>query len=184
MKKIEFTLAAIGVFSILYKLLIGGELNILLIISLIGLSLFYSHLSFLYFNDVPLDKVFKKRTYQKISTFNIIGTAFSGLGMGITILGILWSLMQWPFNDFFLIGIPIVIIAGLTAFIKYTIHKYEGYIPLIERILIIGIIGSAFWINPNNAFSQKRAEVIIPELHKKHEMEELSCSDRTLKFFL
>lgn len=172
MRRIELVLAVLAVISIVYKLLFGAELNLILIMSLTGLSLFYTYFSFLYFNDISLRKVFRKEQYQNVSKWKIIGTIGFGIGLGISLLGILWSLMSWPFNNYYSIGIPMVVLTGLIAFIRYTIKKTDSYIKLLKRSLIIGITGTAFWINPNQAFSKYEETEVIKEQSPQERIEE------------
>ncbi|MDX1761028.1 MAG: hypothetical protein R3218_02615 [Christiangramia sp.] len=164
MKKIELILGTLAGIAIIYKLLLGDELNSLLLISMAGLSLFYIYFSFVYFNGIPLRKVFKKEGYRGISAGKIIGSIALGFGLGITNLGVLWSLMSWPFNSYYPLGIPVLILAGFLAFIKYRSSRSETYIKMLKRIIVVGIIGSAFWLNPNHAFSEcEETEVIMEQ---------------------
>lgn len=163
MRRIELALAFITVIAIIYKILFGPELNILLIITLTSLSVFYTYFSFIYFNRVPLKQVFQKGTYESISKMRIIVTIALGIGFGITLLGILWSLMSWPFNNFYLLGVPLILLSGSITFIKYTFTKSESYVSLLKRVLVIGIFGIAFWINPNKAFSKYQDVQVVKE---------------------
>ncbi|GAA4311839.1 hypothetical protein GCM10023115_32340 [Pontixanthobacter gangjinensis] len=154
MKKIELTLGTLAAIAILYKLLLGNELNTILLISMAGLSLFYTYFSFIYFNGISLKRIFKKDEYRRISTSKMLGSIALGIGLGITILGVLWSLMSWPFNSYYSLGIPLLIFIGFFAFIKFSATRAEAYIKMLKRIIVVGIIGSAFWLNPNQAFTK------------------------------
>lgn len=164
MKKIELFLGALAGFSMLYKLLWGNDLNGLLIISFIGLCLFYIYFGFLYFNYIPLQKAFKKEPYREISKWKLLGSASLGLGLGVTILSVLWSLMGWPFNIYFYLGIPVLLAMGIISFYKYTATRSDSYIRMLKRIVVIGIIGAAFWINPNGDLTKyQKTPVMIKE---------------------
>ena len=167
MKRIELLLGTMILISLVFKMFYGPELNSFLIMSLIGLSIFYTYFSIIYFNNIPLSKVFKKEQYEDLSKLRIIGTIALGIGLGFTLLAILFTLMSWPFNNFYSIGIPIIINVGLIVFIKYYRIRKDDYIKILKRVFIVGLIGIIFWINPYKVISkfQDNREIIeeIPE---------------------
>ena len=167
MKKFELFLGTVAGTCMLYKLLWGNELNSFLIISFLGLSLFYIYFSFLYFNGIPLKKAFKKEQYKTVSRWKVFGSIALGFGLGITVLSVLWSLMSWPFNAYYPLGIPVLIGMGMIAFFKYTSTKSISYIRMLKRVIVVGIIGSAFWLNPNGAFTKYQKIPVIKEQEQK-----------------
>lgn len=171
MKKIEYVLGILAGISIIYKLLLGNDLNLFLILSLSGLSLFYTYFSFIYFNRLPVNKVFKKQPYKKLSKWRLIGTISLGLGLGLTLLGMLWTLMSWPFNSYYSIGIPMLIFVGLIAFVKYRVTRADIYISVLKRVIIVGIFGFAFWLNPHHAFRKyENTEVVKEQLEQEKDL--------------
>ena len=148
MRKIELIFGTVAAISIVYKFIIGNELNPLFIISILGLSLFYTYFSFAYFNNIHFKKILKNESYKNISKWRIFGTIGLGFGLGFTTLGILWSLIYWPFNNFYPLGIPILLIIGLISITKFSQKKSQNYICILKRVLIIGGLGIVLWITP------------------------------------
>lgn len=153
MKKTESILGAVAVVAIVYKLILGNELNSALIISVTGLSLFYTYLSFAYFNKIRFLKIFKRSSYAGISKWRILGTIILGLGLALTTVGILWSLMSWPFNTFYSLGIPVLFIVGLISALKFNITKSKDYFIILKRVLIIGGFGFILWLTPRETLN-------------------------------
>ena len=166
-------MGVIAIIAIVYKLIFGSELNILLILSLCSLSLFYTYLSFIYFNGIPLKKAFQKAQYRGISNWRIIGSIGVGIGLGLTLLGMLWSLMSWPFNTYYEIGLPVLILIGLIIFVKFFDGRSVHNFRILKRVITIGIFGIAFWINPNNAFSKHKEDRVIVEEKPEKEKQEI-----------
>ena len=171
MRKIELILGILATLSITYKFLIGNELNPILIISILGLSLFYTYFSFAYFNFIHLNRIFKRSSYQEISNWKIFGTIGLGFGLGLTTLGILWSLMYWPFNNYYSLGIPIILIIGIISTMKFSATKSKSYTRIIKRIIIIGGVGAIFWITPQETLNEmlgiKKNEIVEINEEKK-----------------
>ena len=153
MRKIELIFGTVAAISIAYKFIFGNELNPIFIISITGLSVFYTYFSFAYFNNIRFKKILKRESYRGISKWRILGTIGLGFGLGITTLGILWSLMYWPFNTFYPLGIPILLIIGIISTIKFSTTRSEDYKGIIQRILIIGGLGIILWITPQETLN-------------------------------
>ena len=153
MRKIELIFGTVATISTAYKFLLGDELNPIFIMSILGLSLFYTYFSFAYFNNIRFKNILKRESYRGISKWRILGTIGLGLGLGLTTLGILWSLMYWPFNTFYPLGIPILLIIGITSIIRFSTTRSEGYLRILKRILIIGGLGIILWITPQETLN-------------------------------
>ncbi|MFQ3172926.1 MAG: hypothetical protein ACI8W0_000006 [Flavobacterium sp.] len=150
MKKFELIIGTLVIISLLYKLLFSTELNTLFIISLISLSLFYLYFSFLYFNNIPIKKAFKKDSYNGITKWEIYGSIGLGFGLSFTCLGILFSIMRWPMNLYNEIGILVLIVIGIVGLIKFKTNKTTNLKKSLIRILVIGGIGSIIWLTQND----------------------------------
>lgn len=154
MRKFELIFGTIAAISIAYKFILGNTINTIFIMSIMGLSVFYTYFSFAYFNNIPLNKIFKKEYYRGISKWRILGTIGLGFGLGITVLGILWSLMYWPFNTFYSLGIPILLIIGIGSLIKFSLTRSENYLRILKRILAIGGVGIILWLTPQETLNE------------------------------
>lgn len=153
MRKIELLFGTVAAISIAYKFLLGNELNPIFIMSLLGLCLFYTYFSFAYFNNIRFSKIFKRDSYRGISKWKILGTIGLGFGLGFTTLGILWSLMYWPFNSYYSLGIPILFIIGIISVIKFSTTRSEDYLRIVKRVLIIGGVGIILWLIPQETLN-------------------------------
>ena len=154
MRKVELIFGTVAAISIAYKFLLGNEMNPLFLMSVTGLSVFYTYFSFAYFNNIPFKKILKRGSYRGISKLRILGTIALGFGLGITTLGILWSLMYWPFNTFYPLGIPILLTIGIVSFIKFSKTRSEAYVRILKRIALIGGVGIILWLTPQETLNQ------------------------------
>lgn len=154
MKKIELIFGTVVATSIAYKFVFGNAINPIFIMAIMGLSLFYTYFSFAYFNRIPFKKVFKKDSYRGISKWRILGTIGLGFGLGITILGVLFSLMDWPFYTYYSLGIPILVIIGIVSFVKYLSGRSEVYSRILKRIMVIGGVAVIFWLIPQKNLNE------------------------------
>ncbi|MBZ9631405.1 hypothetical protein LB465_11495 [Salegentibacter sp. LM13S] len=154
MRKIELIFGAVAATSIAYKFVLGNAINPIFIMSITGLSLFYTYFSFAYFNHIPFKKILKKESYSGISKWRILGTVGLGFGLGIIILGVLFSLMDWPFNTYYSLGIPILGIIGIISFVKYLSGRSDVYSRILKRILVIGGVAVIFWLTPQENLNE------------------------------
>ncbi len=154
MRKFELICGIVVAISIVYKFIIGNSINTIFIMSIIVLSLFYTYFSFLYFNNIPIKKAFKKKSYNGLSKLRILGTIGLGFGLTFTAFGILWSLMYWPFNTFFNFGIPILLIIGIICLIKYLDNRSKDYLRILKRILAFGSVGFILWLTPQETLNE------------------------------
>lgn len=154
MKKVELIFGTVAAISIIYKFLLGNELNPFFIMSVTGLSVFYTYFSFAYFNNIPFKKILKRDSYRGISKLRILGTVALGFGLGITSLGILWSLMYWPFNTYYPLGIPILLAVGIISFVKFSKTRSGDYVRILKRIAVVGGVGTILWLTPQETLNQ------------------------------
>lgn len=154
MRKLELIFGTVAAISIAYKFILGNDMNTIFIISIMGLCLFYIYFSFAYFNKIRFKKILKKTSYKGISKWKILGTIGLGFGLGITILGILWSLMYWPFNTYFSLGIPLMLIIGIISLIKFSATRSVYYVRILKRIIVIGGIGIILWLTPQETLNK------------------------------
>ncbi len=154
MRKVELIFGTVAAISIAYKFIFGNELNPIFIMSITGLSVFYTYFSFAYFNNIQFKKILKRESYRDISKLRILGTIGLGIGLGITTLGILWSLMYWPFNTFYPLGIPILLAVGIISFVKFSKARSGDYIRILKRIAVIGGVGIILWLTPQETLNQ------------------------------
>ena len=82
-------------FGTLSRVTFSSELLIFTVLLLSGL---YFWLGFAVLNRIKLTKLFKKESYRDVSILRLIGSALLGIQLSFAPLGILYSLLMWPFN--------------------------------------------------------------------------------------
>lgn len=145
MKKLERTLIALSVVSIIFELssITGGAF--LSMISLMLLCFFYYIFSFALFNNIGFREMFKKSSYQGISTLRIVGSVLTGLVLPAILIGILYNVLGWfGGNNLIIAGIvPCVIVLAVAA-VKFTKNKdvfYQNVILRVGLICVAGVLG-------------------------------------------
>lgn len=150
MKRIELILIALsGLVLILNFLKIpGSDFSLGLIFSLI--SIFYLYFGFAFFNNVRLRKIFKKASYQGISSGRILGGIATGIFLSIGIIAIMFKVFSFPGAMIQLaLGLLGLGIITLIALIKFGASKEEYYSKILKRTLIIGTLLLSFLVIPD-----------------------------------
>lgn len=152
MKKLEKIFGILFVVGVLMKLFLFPGAELILIMSLLLLSLLYYPLGFLFFNEIPLKKVFKKEAYRGLNAWRIIGSIGVGIGLSTIIIGILFKLQYWPNADdnlqTGLIFIGVIIMIAVIRFIK---NRDVFYKRIFFRIAIIGGFGLILFFVSNSS---------------------------------
>lgn len=147
MKRIEQIAAVLTAIGILMKLFLISGGAIVFGISLTLLATIYYPLGFFYFNSVPIDGIFKKETYKKITITRGIGSFGGGLIFSILCIGILFKLLQLPGAGVMLTtGFKIGILFLVITLIKYLKNRESTFLKImaIRAIIIIGLSGISF----------------------------------------
>ncbi|MCL2328124.1 MAG: hypothetical protein FWC39_06370 [Bacteroidetes bacterium] len=160
MKKFERIVGLIAIFGILLKIfhIPGG--NMLTVLSLMTLSIFYFLFSFVLFNDIKLTNISKKETSEK----RRIGAVGLGLAISIIINGGLFKLQFWPKADMqLLVGLVAIGVVLFVAIIFYFRNKPNNYTQIshfqnkpdeyykriFTRIVIYGGLGLVLYCTPS-----------------------------------
>lgn len=143
MKKTERVLLAIIIFVIVLKAFQVPGGAFLVVLSLILISLYYCYFSFAIFNNIRMDKIFKKQSYSSTTTLKIVGSILTGFAFSCAITGLLFTLMIWSGAKSMLIagGFGLSISAGICLF-KYNQTKSVFYSNILIRILLLVLIGT------------------------------------------
>ena len=143
MKKTEKVILAIIIISIVMKLLHLPFSSALLLLTISTTSLIYFYLGFALFNGIRVQNIFKKSSYKGISAKRIIGAIGTGYALSISIIGILFMLMQWPgANKILVVGMTGLIIIAITCFIKTKRDKDSYYLGILRRVVFFSVICS------------------------------------------
>lgn len=151
MKKAEIILLVSILVFLFIKLFFAylPGINVITILLLTILSTIYFYFGSALFNNIRIRTVFKRESYKGISTTRIIGAIAAGLSLSITLMGILFKIMQWPGASFNLIigGTGISIVSVICIF-KYITTKSSFYTKILSRNFIFGIIAFVLYITP------------------------------------
>lgn len=141
MKKIEISLLALSILAFLFKLFHIPTADILLILSLTGLSCIYFYLGIAIFNNVPARKIFKSEAYKHISSSRSVGAILTGIALSMALIGIMFSLLHYP-------GAMVMLTAGfismLVIFFIVLIKRLKKdntfYPSILKRLVPAGLI--------------------------------------------
>lgn len=157
MKKTEKILAVIAFTSIILSMNhvpFGGSISAL---SFSVLALLYMYLSFALFNKIPFTRILKKEAYLNISKLRFFGTVLTGMLLSCCLIGMLFKLQLYPMADINLLtGILGLLIAAIISIIKYSTGKDEFYLDIFKRIILVGVFGLLFTINPKESILEIR----------------------------
>lgn len=142
MKILEKVLAALILLSIIMKLSHLQGASVLFVVSVGSLSNVYYFLSIGLFNDISFKKMFKKKSYEGISTLRIIGSVAAGFAFSIAIIGILFKIQHYPgANMMLILGFASSLIVIVISVIKYVSKGSKFYIGIIKRAIILCAFG-------------------------------------------
>ncbi|OQA87496.1 MAG: hypothetical protein BWY27_01043 [Bacteroidetes bacterium ADurb.Bin234] len=135
-----FGLLAIVAIVLKWNMLPGG--NIMLLLSLSLLSLLYYGFGFALFNRIGFKQLVKKESYTGISMFMIIIAVITGIALSVICIGIPFKVLRLSGSKIlFVTGLIPLLIVFIISVISYFKTKSKLYIRLIKRILIIGGLG-------------------------------------------
>ncbi|NEM96608.1 hypothetical protein [Pontibacter burrus] len=153
MKNAEIVLGAIALIALMLNSLLAPFGNLLTVLSISAISVLYMYLSFALFNRLRLRHIFKKDSYNGISTMRIVGAVLTGLALSITLIGILFKFQAWPGATINLgVGLSGLVIALLVGAVKYTRSKSDYYTKIFKRIAVYGGIGLIMLLLPEETW--------------------------------
>lgn len=196
--RIEFTLGAIAIISLVFMLMTFHDAEFVFGLSLTILSIIYFPLGFWHVNGIGITKVFKKEAYREISPVHGFATFAAGFVLAMLASGCMFKVLQLPGYDVLLyngqIAALILFVVGL---ISYLIHKSTLKLKLLGRLMIWGLLAFAFlrvpdWMivsysyrdhpeyvraymdaieNPDNEELQRKAEILRMEINEGQDSE-------------
>lgn len=142
MKILEKFLGLLAITSVILKFFMVSYSGMVFSVCMTSIALLYYPLGFIFFNDIPLSKVFKKEAYKGKSTLKIIGALGLGLALSVLCNGILFKLEGFPMSGMGLkFGLFLTSAALLVVIYRLLRTKRSFYRELLNRIAIIGAIG-------------------------------------------
>ena len=145
MKLTEKILAIAIVIGLVLKFLFvpGGE--DLTLIAFLILACIYYPLGFLFFNQIRLRNIFKKKAYENVTVGKIVMAIIVGINLSIVCVGILFKLLILPGADeMLIIGVAgVLFVSILVAIIGSPDRKFT-----LIRTGVLGITGAILLFTP------------------------------------
>lgn len=140
-------MAIIGILLKIF-LVTGGTLFIGL--SLSALACIYYPLGFFFFNSIKATKIFKKEAYKGMSILRGIGSVFVGLILSITLVGILFKILDLEGSGFMLLtGLSCMSVCVSVLLIKYFRNrKVVFYRNMVFRTVSVWVISLILFLTP------------------------------------
>lgn len=145
----ELILIGIFIIAFILNLLGVNGATILLILSGGTLAMIYFYISVIIFNKIPLKSAFKKAAYKDIPTSRILGSIGGGIALSVLIIGLLFTIMNWPGGRMQLAtGIVLSTILLLVSLVKFFTKKVPFYKLVIIRSALWVVFGTVLFLLP------------------------------------
>ena len=149
MKKAELIIG-IGAIALLFSSFYPIEfLSIPRVIFISGLSVIYFYFGFALFNDIRLRTIFKRSSYEGISSARIIIAILSGISLSGLAIGLLFKSQLWPGSStMILIGIFGSCLSSIMALFVFSVKAPKLFRYLLSRLVVGAFTGLAFYLVP------------------------------------
>jgi hypothetical protein len=149
MKKTELGLIGLIALGILFKILHYPGWAIILIVSVGILSQMYFALGFAIFNCIGLRDLFKSDSYRSTTVSSIAIGVITGLGLSLTLMGLLFKTMSYPGAYFMLYpGMATIGLILIIVLIQKQSMGRSKFTTLITRIVPFFILGAILLCTP------------------------------------
>ena len=146
MNRFERLFGILFVVALVFKFFHWPGGGILATVSLTSLACLYYLFGFAIFNNIELNDIFNRKSYEGISALRIIGSIGVGWGLSTICMGILFKIQHWPgANIMLLSGFITIIVVFIIALVKFFLSKSDFYKTVLLRIAIIGGFGLIFF---------------------------------------
>lgn len=141
MKRIELVLIAIAVLGICLDRFSVPGINVLLVMTLAGLAMFYFFFGVVIFSDVQFRGIIKTSTTEEISPLRKVWSALAGVTSSIIVIGILFKVQRWPTASLNLnLGLFAAAVISAISIFKYAKTKASYYLIILKRMIILSAI--------------------------------------------
>ena len=149
MKKAELIIG-IGAIALLFSSFYPIEfLSIPRVIFISGLSVIYFYFGFALFNDIRLRTIFKRSSYEGISSARIIIAILSGISLSVLAIGLLFKSQLWPGSGtMILTGIFGSCLSSIMALFVFSAKASKLFRYLLSRLVVSAFTGLAFYLVP------------------------------------
>ncbi|NPA34146.1 MAG: hypothetical protein GXO48_04355 [Chlorobi bacterium] len=143
MKKVELILAIVAIVSVVLKVYSVEWAFMLALFSLTTLAMLYFYSGVYYPAGVwKLKSVFSSNGSENVDKFQKLVSLIAGISIALTILGVLFKIMNWPQATVQLqMGIIGTALSTLLVLFKYAKSKPEYFLSVIKRTAIYGSLG-------------------------------------------
>lgn len=146
MKAIERVLVIIFLLLLVVKLLYDNVVDSILFIILSSLTIYYYCLGFFLLNSLGFDDIFKKSSYEHISTLRVIGSIGASMFLAFLVFGILFKLMQYEGSvNLMVIGLISVVLVIIISLVKYKIGKDRFYMNVVFKFAHWAVLGAIIY---------------------------------------
>jgi len=142
MKKIEIGIFSILALGLVLRLIQLPGSGIFFVLGWSLLSMFYFYLSFAYFNNVGLRRLFKRDSYSGIGAMRIILAVISGIALSVLCIGCLFKMQFWPGADInLLVGLVLTALVLIPISILALKSQMAIFKRALYRLVFFGAVG-------------------------------------------
>lgn len=146
MRIVEIILVVIFCLGAIFKINHYPGGSVLLIVSVCNLALLYGLFSFILLNGIKARHMFKKKSYEKISAFRVLGSIALGFGIWTLMLGVLFKVQMYPGAAIMmLVGFVGTLIPLSVFMLRFVISSSDFIKNNLIRLVPIVLIGSFFY---------------------------------------
>lgn len=146
MKAIERVLVIIFLLLLVVKLLYENVVDSILFIILSSLTIYYYCLGFFLLNRISFDQIFKRSSYEHISTLRIIGSIGASMFLSSLVFGILFKLMEYKASvNLMVIGLISVALVIIISLVKYQLGKDRFYMNVVFKFAHWAVLGTIIY---------------------------------------
>ena len=147
MKLLEKTLFFVIIISISLHFMLLPGMAIITVLCCLLLSILYFYLSFFLLNNIGFKKIFKKKSYEDLTTLKTASSILLGVGYSIIPMGFLFKLLIWPGSKvILLLGILFSTLVFFGIIISDLIYKKNLTKSVIVRFTILIAFGLSSYI--------------------------------------
>ena len=159
MKKTEIFLIAAGLISVFLNLYMLRISLVPLVWTFVALTMFYGYFSFALFNDITFKEISKKQYLTDRNQKYIRLGRINGKAIAVMVIGLLFTLMAWPWATIFLCaGILGLIVMSVRLYLNYSATKNPFYKSILIRTVLWAAAGLVLFVEKEDMMLFKYRE--------------------------
>lgn len=153
MKRLEPLLILLFLLAMVLNLNMFPFGEILTIISLTSLAIYYFYFSSVIFSGLEFKDIKNKIALGSISPKRKLLSFGTGICLGLSLIGILFYLMMWPGTSLNLgSGLLGLLVISILSYIKFLKFQANFHKKLLTRTVPVFVIGTLLFISPKTAW--------------------------------